>query len=180
MCYVLGTYEKENIPYRSIVRAEWSGADSLQPGSSDTTTPPASTNAPATPPLDKQIRHPASGLPWRQCRKYKPPDRRFLSGLFFILEKGNVRHPCIRGMIDLSFCARFSLGLFGKPIKVSLMKAPIYLSLLGTLLLVGCGNNQSKAGPRDQYCDGWKRHGSARRLRGQRLGRAQNTAVKHH
>jgi hypothetical protein len=31
MCYVLGTYEKENIPYRSIVRAKWSGADSLQP-----------------------------------------------------------------------------------------------------------------------------------------------------
>jgi len=30
-CAIFRIYEKENIPYRAIVRVEWSGADSLQP-----------------------------------------------------------------------------------------------------------------------------------------------------
>jgi hypothetical protein len=57
------------------------------------------------------------------------------------------------------------------------MKAPIYLSLLGTLLLVGCGNNQSKPAQGTNTATG----GSAMDAPGGyvgALGRAQNTAVK--
>jgi hypothetical protein len=114
MCYVLGTYEKENIPYRSIVRAEWSGADSLQPefGYSSSS---GEHQCPGYSALDKQIRHPVrvtlATVSKQAGQAFRPAS--------FMYWKGKVRHPCIRGMIDLSFCARFSLGLFGKPIKVS-------------------------------------------------------------